>query len=200
MDGAPGPGGSLNPVPDTLADRPDPTTEPAVPSARHGFTPLRILGVSTMLAIALFWFWIFAGGPAKQNPDRLADREWAEQAETTCRRTMDGIDERTRDAGTEDRATRADAIDTSTGELRTMLAALRDPLPGPAADREVVAPWLADWEQLLDDRDAYADAIREDANARFLMTEKYNDPLDRVVEVFADVNDMPSCAPAGDVG
>jgi len=35
---------------------------------------------------------------------------------------------------------------------------------------------------------------------RAYTVEKFGDPLDRVVQTFAEVNDMPSCAPAGDVG
>lgn len=166
----------------------------------RGFTPLRVLGVVVMLAIALFWLWIFSGAPRRQNPDYLSDRSWVEQAEATCAATMDTIDERASSAGREDRAVRADAIDAGTADLRSMLDELGSPPPDDADDREVVGTWLADWRRLLDDRVIYARAIRVNPDARFLTTERFNDPLDRVIEVFADVNEMPSCGPAGDVG
>ncbi|HYI61077.1 MAG TPA: hypothetical protein VEW93_04670 [Acidimicrobiales bacterium] len=166
---------------------------------RHGFTVGRVLGVAAMLAVALFWLWIFSGAPAKQNPDRLDDRRWVERAEAACATTMARID--TREAvGRRSRVQRADDIDTSSAELRALLDGLADPPPASAGDREVVERWLADWRDLLGDRDAYAAAIRTDPDARFVTTEKFNDPLDTVVEIFADVNDMPSCGPAGDVG
>lgn len=160
----------------------------------------RVAGVAGMLVIALFWIWIFSGAAREQNPDRLDDRAWVERAEATCATTQATIDARTAGAGTQSRAARADDIDASTEDLRAMLAALADPLPEGASDREVVSRWLDDWDRLLDDRDAYADAVRVNPDARYLTEEKFDDPLDRVVETFADVNDMPSCAPAGDVG
>jgi hypothetical protein len=153
-----------------------------------------------MVAVALFWFWIFSGAPRRDNPDRLEDRAWVERAEDTCARTMAGVDERSETAGREDRVARADAIDASSADLRAMVGALRDPLPDGAGDREVVERWLADWEELIANRETYADAVRDDPGARLLLTEKFDDPIDRVIEVFADVNDMPACGPAGDVG
>lgn len=174
-----------------------PTDQP--PGARRGLTPWRVAGVATMLAIALFWIWIFSGAPRKQNPDYLDDRRWVARAEAACATTMDRIDARGA-TGRLDRDQRADAIDTSTGELRALLDELADPLPGPASDREVVEQWLADWRALLGDRDTYAAAIRTDPDARFVTSAKFNDPLDTVVETFATVNEMPSCGPADDVG
>ena len=182
-----------------------PATEPTDPEVpREGLSgrarAWRVAGVAGMLAIALFWIWIFSGAAREQNPDRLEDRAWVEEAEATCAGTQATIDARTADAGTQSRAARADDIDASTADLRAMLTRLADPLPEGASDQEVVEQWLADWERLLEDRDTYADAVRVNPDARYLTEEKFNDPLDSVVETFADVNDMPSCAPAGDVG
>lgn len=179
-------------------DRPPGADAPSGPD--RVFTPARVLGVSVMLAIALFWLWIFSGAARSQNPDHLDDRAWVERAEATCAATMATIDERHADAGRQSQDERADAIDASSADLRAMLATLADPLPAGAADREVVEPWLADWESLLGDRDRYAAAVRVNPDARFLTTEKFNDPLDTVIETFAKVNEMPACGPAGDVG
>lgn len=172
---------------------------PAGPSDRRAKVWLGV-GIGTMVAIALFWAWVFSGAPKRVNPDRLEDREWVERAQATCAATMARIDERTTAAGEQTQAARAADIDTSTGELRAMLAELEDPLPGPPSDREVVEPWLADWRDVLENRDDYAEAIRRDADAKYLTVEKFGDQLETVIETFADVNDMPACAPAGDVG
>jgi len=173
---------------------------PDAPDSTRWTMPLRVLGVAAMVAIVLFWFWIFSGGPRKQNADRLDDRRWVARAETTCARTMGRVDTRAEAAGRQDRDARAAAIDTSSTDLRRMLDDLRSPLPSRAGDRDVAEQWLGDWDRLIDDRDTYADAIRRNPDARFLTEEKFRDPLDRVIEIFADVNDMPSCGPAGDVG
>lgn len=159
-----------------------------------------VAGVVVMVAIALMWVWIFSGAPRKLNPDHLADRDWVERAEQTCAATQEGIDERTTSAGRQDTEARADAIDASTDDLEAMLGDLADPPPETDDDRALVEAWLADYDRLLEDRRTYVDAVRIDPDARFLTTEKFNDPLDRVVQTFAEVNDMPSCIPAGDVG
>ncbi|CAN5493107.1 hypothetical protein BH24ACT4_BH24ACT4_17810 [soil metagenome] len=181
----------------------DPTDAPPAPAGEapgRGVLTWRVVGVMALLAIALFWLWIFSGAARKQNPDFLSDRAWVEDAEVTCAATMATIDDRAAPAGRQDQATRADAIDASTEDLRVMLADLGSPGPDDADDRALVDQWLSDWDQLLVDRSTYADAIRVNPDAQFFTTEKFSDPLDKVIEVFADVNDMPSCGPAGDVG
>jgi hypothetical protein len=169
------------------------------PRGRRG-TVWTALGVLVVLLVVVMWIWIFSGAPRKANPDYLDDRAWAEDSEETCAATEQRIEERSEEAGRQDPAARADAIDASTDDLEVMLAALADPLPETEADRAVVEPWLADYAKLLEDRRTYADAVRVNPDARFLTTEKFNDPLDRVVQTFAEINEMFSCVPAGDVG
>lgn len=163
-------------------------------------TRWRVVGVVAMLAIALFWIWIFSGAAKKQNPDFLEDRAWTDRAEATCTTTMAVVDDRAAPAGRQGRAERADAIDASTEDLRAMLAELASPLPVDDSDRALVRQWLDDWDRLLGDRTTYAAAVRVNPDAQFLTEEKFKDPLDKVIEVFADVNEMPACGPAGDVG
>lgn len=181
----------------SIAARPD--TDGDAPE-RSGRSVWTYLGVSVVLAVVLMWIWIFSGAPKKVNPDRLDDRAWAERAEETCRATMEGVDARSSTSSGQSPDQRGDAIDASSDDLEAMLARLADPLPESEADREVVRPWLDDWASLIEDRRTYADAVREDPDARFLTSEKFNDGLDDVIGIFADVNDMPSCGPAGDVG
>jgi hypothetical protein len=182
-----------------------PTQAPPLPGDAPGpvgrrATVWTTLGVLVVLLVVVMWIWIFSGAAKKTNPDFLDDRTWVADAEETCAATAEQIEERSASAGRQDPDARADAIDASTDDLEAMLARLGDPLPESEADRSVVEPWLDDYAQLLADRRAYADAVRVDPDARFLTTEKFNDPLDRVVQTFAEVNDMPSCIPAGDVG
>ncbi len=169
-------------------------------SPGRGWTVWTVVGVAVVLLVMLMWIWIFSGAAKKANPDHIGDRAWAEDAEDTCAATRDRIDERSASAGRQDTDARADAIDASTDDVEAMLADLRDPLPESGSDRDVVEPWLEDYDQLVEDRRTYADAVRVNPDARFLTTEKFNDPLDRVVQTFAEVNDMPSCIPPGDVG
>lgn len=176
-----------------------PEADDAVPTRPRGSRGV-YLGVAVVIAMMLMWIWIFSGAPKKVNPDRLADRAWVERAEDTCRTTMDRVDGRSEPTDSDEPDDRADAIDASSDDLEDMLALLADPLPSEESDREVVEPWLDDWATLIEDRRTYADAVREDPDARFLITEKFNDGIDDVIGTFAEVNEMPSCGPAGDVG
>lgn len=158
------------------------------------------LGVAVVLLVVLMWIWIFSGAAKKANPDFVADRTWAESAEERCAVTAERIEERSKSAGRQDTEARADAIDASTDDLEVMLGDLRDPLPDSDADQAVVELWLDDYAQLLEDRRDYADAVRVNPDARFLTSEKFNDPLDRVVQTFAEINELFACVPPGDVG
>jgi hypothetical protein len=47
----------------------------------------------------------------------------------------------------------------------------------------------------------YADRLRVDPEARLLLDQSLGgDSVDKPIEIFADVNDMPTCATPGDVG
>lgn len=195
---------------------PTPTDDPVAPDPvvpepdgrePGGSRVLLGLGIAVFVAMILFWAWAFGSSIAQRNEpatsrnaDYLDDRAWVADAEATCAAVMEVIDERTVVADEQQADERATTIDQSTDELEAMLATLADPGPDSSADAEVVAEWFGDWEQLISDRRTYADALRTDPDARFYTIEKFNDPLDRVVQTFADVNQMPSCAPAGDVG
>lgn len=181
----------------TRDPRPGPGTDTPGPSSSG--RALTALGVAVALAIVLFWIWIFSGAPGRENPDYLEDRSWVERAQRTCDATRRRIDDRT-DLRSGDRGARADAIAAGNRNIEAMLEELRDPLPSTDGDRLVVRAWLSDWEHLLEDRVIYANAVRDDPDARFVTREKFNDPLDRVVQTFAEVNEMPECAPMGDVG
>lgn len=169
--------------------------------------PLLALGVGAFVVMTAFWAWAFAASlsqrndpPTSRNPDYLEDRAWVRSAETTCAGVMEQIDRRTVDSPEQSPAERATTIDASTDELEAMLDALRSPMPTGDGDADVVDAWFADWDQLISDRRAYAVAVRTDPDARFLTVEKFGDPLDRVVATFAEINEMKSCGPAGDVG
>jgi len=156
--------------------------------------------VVAVLALVLFWIWIFSGGPAKPNPDYLGDRAWVARAERTCRRTVDRIGQLPEASGIARATTRAGVLDQATEELIVMLGRLDEPPPDDAGDARLVEAWLADWRTYVADRRTYADELRRDPAARFLVAEKFDDPIDRVIGTFAEVNDMAACATPGDVG
>ncbi|MCU1499590.1 MAG: hypothetical protein JWM47_3543 [Acidimicrobiales bacterium] len=162
----------------------------------------RILAVVVGLAIALFWIWIFAGGPEKANPDRLQDRAYVEQAQQRCealRTDLDALPQASTAATADERA---DVVERANRLVQAMVADIEADAPTADGDREVLDRWFDDWHAYLDDRAGYVDALRADPDAKFLVTEndELHDTVDRTIEVFADVNDMPACATPGDVG
>ena len=54
--------------------KPSPTTESEGPY-RMGFTWGRALAIGAVVAMVIFWVWIFSGAPKRTNPDYLEDRD-----------------------------------------------------------------------------------------------------------------------------
>lgn len=182
-------------VPTRIPERDD---RPAPP---RRFTIWRALGVLAALTMAGFWIWILSGAPSRTNPDRVADRDWAARAEATCAASRDRLDALppARDAtSAEDRAR---IVDRGTDELEAMVAALAADLPADPDDAANVRRWLADYRRYFEARRDYAARLRRDPDAQLLYPERFGDPLDRVIDVFAeDVNELESCGTPGDIG
>jgi hypothetical protein len=161
----------------------------------------RTLGVLAALAMAGFWIWILSGAPSRTNPDRVDDRDWAARAEATCAASRDRLDALppARDAATAD--DRARIVDRGTDELAAMVETLAADLPADTGDAANVQRWLADYRRYLDARRDYSARLRSDPDAQLLYPERFGDPLDRVIDVFAeDVNELESCGTPGDIG
>lgn len=161
----------------------------------------RYLAVVVALAIILFWIWIFTGGPRKANADRLEDRAYVERTHERCQVLRDDLGTLPGAGDFTSAEQRADVLD----EANVMVSSFLDEIEADAptgSDREVLDGWFADWRTYLADREDFAERLREDPDAKLLVTEntRLNDSVDKTIEVFADVNDMPDCATPGDVG
>ena len=62
-----------------------------------------------------------------------------------------------------------------------------------------MAEWIADWRTYLGDREAYADALRTDPEARLYVTAKDREQVTEYIDAFAADNHMPACATPIDV-
>ena len=62
-----------------------------------------------------------------------------------------------------------------------------------------MAAWIADWRTYLDDRAAYADALRTDPEARLYVTAKDHEQVTEYIDAFAADNHMAACATPIDV-
>lgn len=184
-------------------DRPDAPGDETTPR-RWG--PVRVLLTVVVLALVSMWVYVLylAFGPGRQPPiDRLDDPAFAEAAEQRCAEALEVVDALPVANATPDPATRADVID----EANAAFAAMLDDLDAttrlaPAGDqRDRADAWLADWRTYLGDRQQYAAALRDDPEARLLVSAKEGEgrQVTGWIDEFAKANRMPSCVTPSDV-
>lgn len=165
------------------------------------WSPGRVAGVAAMLVMVGFWAWIFAGGPRSTNPDRLDDRAFVERSEARCQQLRDDLDELPNAATITDPTERAEVLDDANVLVTGLVDDLEADAPTEGDDAKSVRGWIADWRTYVDDREAYADELRTDPDARFVVSESpLGDGVDKTIEIFVQVNDMRACATPGDVG
>lgn len=161
----------------------------------------RVLGVVVMLALAVFWTVVFLGIPKKENPDRLDDRAFVERTIVRCDGLLEDLAALPNAAFTDDPLERADVLDEATGLVETMVDEIEADAPTSGDDAVSLRGWIGDWRTYVENRRDYADRLRVDPDARLLLDPSLGgDSVDKPIEVFADVNDMPTCATPGDVG
>ena len=163
---------------------------------------LRALAVVVALVLVLFWVWIFSGGPRKVNPDRLDDRAYVARIETRCQRLLTDLTELPPAAKSATARERADVLDQANVMVAAMVTDIEAGAPAEGDDRDRLKGWFKDWHAYLGDREDFATRLRDNSNAQLLVSEnkELHDSVDKTIEVFADVNDIPDCATPGDVG
>jgi hypothetical protein len=142
-----------------------------------------------------------AFGPGRQPPiDRLENPGFGVAAEARCAEALRTIDALPSAEESRTPSERADAVESANEELARMLDDLGARTPS-GADGRFVEEWLDDWRLYLDDRERYAEAVRGDADAPFLVSVKpgENRQVTGWIDEFAKANRMPSCQSPGDV-
>ena len=178
-----------------------PIAEPTVEGGRTRLPVGRILTVVAVLAMVGFWAWIFAGGPKRANPDRLDDRAFVAQTARRCDTLRADLKRLPNAADATSAAARADVLDRANARVTRFVDAVAADAPQSDGDAKSVDGWIADWRRYVADREDFARRLRSNPDARLYVSKsKLGDTVDRTIEVFADVNDMPDCATPGDVG
>ncbi|MGH9229645.1 MAG: hypothetical protein ACRD07_13145 [Acidimicrobiales bacterium] len=182
---------------------------PRVPTGNDGDRPSpgrssrlgRTLVLVVVCALVSMWGYVLflAFGPGRQPPiDRLDDPAFAEAAEERCAATLEDVDRLPVASASHTAAERADVLTRANGVYAAMLDDLDDlETLAPAGDqRRRANEWLGDWRTYLGDREAYADALRTDPDARFLVSPKPGEgrQITGWIDEFAKANRMPSCA------
>jgi hypothetical protein len=190
VDAAEPPGASLAPA---VADGPD-------PDSGHRWSPGRLAVVAVVVALVSMWGYVLflAFGPGRQPPvDRLDDPAFARAAEERCAAAVDQVHELPVASASHTAEERAEVLDRADAVYRSMLDDLDDMVDlVPEGDqRRRAEEWLADWRVYLGDREAYADALRADPDARLLVSSKPGEgrQITGWIDEFAKANRAPSC-------
>jgi hypothetical protein len=168
------------------------------------FRPAIVIAAVFFVLLAGFWGWIWyyqlAGHGERDMPDRLDDLSWTAEAEQVCFAAEERIAALPGAHLAASADERADVIVAATEELERMIDELEAIAPsGTSDDATITAAWLADYRIFLQDRYRFADTLREDPTARFLVTEKQGSHITAPIDRFARVNEMEGCMAPGDV-
>ncbi len=132
-------------------------------------------------------------------PDRLTDRALPLAAEDRCVDGRREIDDLGLPIVADTPVERAESIDAENEVLVDMVDDLAD-LDRPAGEQgDWVAIWIEDWRTHIEDRQRWADRVRAGDDGPFVERVRGNDQVSEVVDNFADVNEMESCATLEDV-
>ena len=174
-----------------------PTT--AAPPGR--WTSGRVLVVIVVVALLAMWGYVLylAFGPGRQPPpDRLADPTFGQQAQAVCEVALADVAALPPAVQDESAAERAEIVAHANARFAAMIDEI-EPLAPRGEDGEIVAEWIADWRTYLGDREAYADALRTDPEARLYVTAKDTEQVTEYIDAFAADNRMPACGTPIDV-
>lgn len=166
--------------------------------SRSGKVQLAVLGVNVAFWGAILG-WTVVGDHPDRRPDELEDRRFAEAAQPICADAVADIAALDLDLIADSGEERADSVDVTNERLREMVADLRG-LHRPAGQEgEWVASWLDDWEVHIEDRQRWADRQRAGEDVPFSESDRAGVQVSKIVDNFAEVNRMPSCATTHDV-
>lgn len=158
--------------------------------------------IGLLVAIGLFWIAIYGytllSGPHRP-PGRLTDPAFATAAEPICTATADAIADLGLPTAVSSPLERARMVDAENELLRSMVADLGD-LDRPSGEQGGwVTEWLGDWGTHIADRQAWADDLEAGDDPPFTETARNGEQISKGIDYFAEANEMPSCATAGDV-
>jgi hypothetical protein len=178
-----------------------PSAAPSPGDAPKRFRPSRlVIGVAIAAMVAMWVYVLYlAVGPGRQGPpDELDDPAFAIAAQARCEQALAVVEQLPHAADTTSANERASVVEEANAAFRAMLDDLDALVPG-GEDGEIVQEWLTDWRTYLDDRELYADALREDEDSRLLVSPKDGQHITEYLDAFAADNHMPACSTPLDV-
>ena len=182
---------------------PAPSADDDAPDARtsKGWSAGRIAAVVAVLGMVLFWMWILSGAPAKQNPDWISDRTYADALEGRCKALRKDLAALPQPEDTPTPDARADVIEQANAKVADFVDQIDDGAPTTGSSAKGLQGWIADWKTYLADRVDYVERLRKDDGARLYVDKSpLGRPVDETIEIYAQVNRIEDCATPGDIG
>lgn len=179
---------------------------PAPAERRRGLRRLGVIAV--IVSFVGIWGYVmyltFFEGRAEPR-DRMGDTRFTAAAEETCAESIPFFEALPFANEVGSPAERGDLLDEASDELEVMVTRLEGLVPPRDADEAAaVERWLDDYRTFIQDRREYADAQRDPTNERydqpFAVTDRGGFQIDVLIDDFAGINDMDSCATPDDVG
>lgn len=165
---------------------------------------LVIVGVAVAGMVGMWVYVLYLAFFVGRQPpvDRLDDPAFARAAEARCADAVAEVDELLPASESPSAAARAEVLDEANATFAVMLDDLDElaSLAPEGSQRDTVDEWLADWRTYLGDRQAFADALRQDPDSRLLVSEKPGTGrhITLWIDEFANANRMESCVSPGD--
>ncbi len=170
--------------------------------SRRITTPGLLIAVALVIFV-IFWTWalFFA---SKDAINRVEESVWIERAEAICAEA-NGRREALADFRRIDPndqamlAERGDIIDRSTDILETMLDQVLGGTLTSEKAQAIVPLWAEEYRLYIGNRRDYASEVRNGSNDVFREAETGGIPVSERLTVFANDNEMGSCAPPRDL-
>lgn len=180
------------------------TSESEADASIRKWRPTHLLLVIGFLAIAGFWIWAFSPLPTRGHPDTLDTSDgkaFPAAAEVRCATTLEQLDTLPRDWDIDNPEQLAEQVAAGTellvpqvADLRNLARSISDP-----NEARKVGLWLDDWDVYIADRNNLVAKLRQGERAEFIYTARNGVQIARILNRFAEVNNMPSCRTPMDI-
>lgn len=152
----------------------------------------------------MMWVYAFLFAP-RESINRIGDEEWMSRSQARCLQAENErfalADNSPMDPNDREALNRkADIVDKATDSLERAVAAIASDVPADEKGRAIVPKWISDYRVYIDDRRAFAEALRTaDRRPYFSETEVEGVPISERIGKFARENDMKACQPPKDL-
>ena len=173
--------------------------EPTDPERRRWLRPSRLAVVATCIVIGGMWVLAYVWTAVAPPVDKLSSPAFAQQAEPICQVTAGQLAALPPARKSPDNVARADVVDQTNRDLRTMLARLAAITPT-GKDGRIVSEWLSDYRVYVGNREDYARRLRTDPGARFYEDQKVaGEQISIPIDSLATANHMDDCVAPEDL-